>query len=71
MITVDRFYDEFLDRLGDADELRTIFYTARQTTESIVKNPAFRELPADDARIMAQSLAVALELIRRYESRES
>lgn len=68
---MDGFYEKFLEKLGDEDELRTIFYVAQQNAGTIMKNPAFQEFPADDARVMAQSLAVALELIRRYENRES
>ena len=67
---MDGFYEKFLDKL-DEDELRTILFVARQTAENIAKNPAFQEFPVDDARIMAQSFAIALELIRRYENRES
>lgn len=67
---MDGFYEKFLEKLGDEDELRTIFYIAQQNTGAIMKNPAFQEFSADDARVMAFSLAVSLEVIRRYENKE-
>ncbi len=61
------FYEDFFDNLT-ADELRSIFFVARQSSLSILANPVCQEFPAEDARIMALSLGVAAELLKRFEN---
>lgn len=64
---MESFYDSFLENL-DSDEIRTIFYTAKQSSNSFFNIPVFREFPQKDAEAMSLSMAITLELLRRYEN---
>ena len=61
------FYDSFFENLDD-DEIRTIFFTARQTADTILSRLVRDEFPPKDAETMALGMAVALEILRRYEN---
>lgn len=64
-----KFYDQFFDELNE-DELRTIFYAAKQKATNLLSHPVCGEFPAEDARIMALGLGVALEILQRYENQK-
>lgn len=61
------FYDSFFESLDD-DEIRTVFFTAKQTADTILHRPACDEFPQKDAEAMSLGMAVALEILRRYEN---
>ena len=61
------FVNHFIEGM-DADELRTLFFAASQTAGAFQRLPSFSEFPEQDARTMALGLAVALEVIERYEN---
>lgn len=69
---MDKFYDDYFEVLttpGEGnDELRTIIFKARQNAEFLLKHPVISEFPAEDAKFIAYSLGMALELIQRYEN---
>ena len=64
---LNSFFDHYLEEM-DEDELRTVFFTASQTAGAFEHIPSFEEFPKQDAHAMALGLAVALEVIRRYEN---
>ena len=64
---MDSFYDSFLENLND-DEIRTIFFTAKQTADVILNRPVCNEFPQKDSEAMSLGMAVALEILRRYEN---
>lgn len=61
------FYDSFFETLDD-DEIRTIFFKARQTADVIRRRPVCDEFPPKDAEAMSLSMAVALEILCLYEN---
>lgn len=61
------FYDSFIKELDD-DEIRTIFFKARQTADTILNRPVCSEFVPKDAESMSLGMAVALEILRRYEN---
>lgn len=64
---MDSFYDSFFEDLDD-DEIRTIFFTARQTADCIINRPVCCEFLPKDAEAVSLGMAVALEILRRYEN---
>lgn len=64
---MNNFYDSYLENLSD-DEIRTIFFTARQSADSILSRPVCSEFLPKDAESMSLGIAVALEILRRYEN---
>lgn len=69
MICLKKFYDQFFDELNE-DELRTIFYAAKQKATNFLSHPVCGEFPTEDAHIMSLSLGVALEILQRYENQK-
>lgn len=64
---MSNFYDSFLENLDD-DEIRTVFFTAKQTADTILRKPVCSEFFPKDAESMAMGMAVALEILHRYEN---
>lgn len=64
---MDNFYDSFIGKLDD-DEIRTIFFTAKQTADTILNRPVCSEFLPKDAESMSLGMAAALEILRRYEN---
>lgn len=61
------FYDSFIKELDD-DEIRTIFFAAKQTAGTILNRPVCSEFLPKDAESMSLGMAVALEILHRYEN---
>ena len=67
---MDSFYDSYTLNLDD-DEIRTVFRTAKQTAGIILQRHVCSEFQPKDAETMALSMAVSLEILRRYENHQS
>ena len=63
---MNSFYDSYIEELND-DEIRTVFFTAKQTADEILNRPVCSEFSSKDAEAMSLGMAVALEILRRYE----
>lgn len=60
------FYDSFIKELDD--EIRIIFFKARQTADTILNRPVCSEFVPKDAESMSLGMTVALEILRQYEN---
>lgn len=70
MNILEGFYEQLIDNL-DPDELRTIFIAARQKANTYLTLPVFDGIPPEERRILALSLGVSLEVLRRCQAQES